>query len=254
MKNEKGKDIAIGVLVVIIIVLAGLILLISIGKVNFNFKAVNNDDTKQEANVDNDKINDNKNNENKILTTEEAIFMGSMLYDKATEIYATSLFVPYCGYDYQSKPKGSDIANNSGEYYSTDFTSIDELKDFLSRYLSEDIVKEKVSDDVVTDLSKVEPYTNYIFYNNKLYCRGHVGKGWVSSYLDKYDISVKNKDENRITYNIVSYYAKDVDSSQCATSLNYWQCSEEERITKTTEFVIEKSNDNWVVSSFVLHE
>lgn len=227
-----------------------------------------------------DKILNSNNNENKkndnvrLLTNEEAIIEGKMLYDKATEIYETWILIPYCGGDINSIMKqdnieklGSDACMN-GRYYKSDFSSLDNLKEYLKRWLSEDIVNDKVFKtseyngktyyNYVEDYSLLSDCDNYasvdyVLKDNTLYCRLDIGKGWISLY-DGYDMKVDAIEENKIIYTITSAYVKG--ESNCYLGLiDSKPCSEEDLEYKDTKFIIEKNESgNFIVTEFTLHD
>ena len=222
----------------------------------------------------NDNNNVNNNNVSKLLSNEEAIIEGKRLYDKATEIYETWVVIPYCGLDYhgainQNVETLGDSGYGNGRYYKTKFKSFDELKEYLKQWLSEDIINKKVvkqtewngeiNYNYVEDLSLLSKkdthyaYIDYVLKDNTLYCRLDTGKGWVSSYIDEYDIKVDTIEDNKITYTITSKYGKE--NSGCYWgSANNKTCSEDDLEYKDTTFVIEKnSTGNFVVSEYTLH-
>ena len=194
----------------------------------------------------------------------ESLSIGKERYDKATEIYSVWKLRPYCGYsvdelDKVNKISFSDSASGNGNYYESDFSGIDELKEYLSKWLSAEIINDNVIGNVVTDLELLKDnkyaYTDYINKDNKLYCRLDTGKGWLSNYLNKYTITVDTITDESITYNITSEYAKGDASSECLENLNISSCSSEEIEKKDTKFTISKNKSNkWVVTSFVLHD
>lgn len=241
--NDK-KNLVIIALVIIIILLCTLLFMTYNEKVH----------TK-------DNVNNNSSDvaTEKKLSMEDAINVGTTLYDKATEIYEVWVLRPYCGYSNKDiyNNKMVDFGISSLMYYETDYDNLDGLKDYLKEYLSSDIVEEKVGDGYITDTSTIRTdddsmYTNYIVQNGKLYCRAHTGKGFFSSYVNSYDITVDSIEEDTITYNIKSAYGKD--NTKCSESNNISDCSEEDLEYKDTKFVIKKVNDNFVVSDYTLHE
>ena len=87
MKENKGKNIIIGILSTIVVILGWLLIY------GYVF-----DDSNDNNNLDNNSNNNVNNEEVKNLSNEEALSLGKNLYDKATDIYETWLFYPWCGY------------------------------------------------------------------------------------------------------------------------------------------------------------
>lgn len=260
MNKDKFKNIIIVLLLIIII-----LLVIVIG---FSYATLNN--------IKTDSSDDKTNNEEVIddkLSKDEALKVGKELYDKATDIYETWVLFPYCGFTYQEfinkdMVEYSDAAMGNGKYYDSGFKNLEELKEYLAKYLSSDIINNKITKDAVIDLSLLGTsdyaYTDYIVDSGKLYCRSFAGKGWVNRYLGEYDIDVNTIEENKITYIIKSTYvteAAQASNSECWNSvnsgtneLNTDKCLENELEYKDTTFIIEKNNDNWIVSEYTLHD
>lgn len=101
-------------------------------------------------------------------------------------------------------------------------------------------------------MNKLDDIPYYVIYNNQLYCRQYEGKGWLSNYLGKYDIYMEDLQENKISYKITSYYTKDPDGCE-NFNLSISSCAQDSIYEKDTDFVIEKVDGNWVVTSYNLH-
>ena len=226
-KKNNGIIILMGIIIIMLIVLC---VLFATNTIKFNDEVINNQTSSQGK------------EENKITET-EASTLGKDLYDKATEIYSVWYLLPYCGYSTEeiSGRETVKFEDDGIEFYESKYSSISELKSELANYFSEDIIN-----------SKVDSYDSTYFYkteNNKLYCRQTPGKGWLSSYLEKYDIKVSNIEENKVTYTITSYYAKDINKCN-----NIDDCAKDDIETRDTNFTIEKVNNNWIVTDYTLHE
>lgn len=221
-------------------------------------------------NVDKDENNKNTNDtsveeKESLLTESEAINIGRTLYDKLTEIYETSNLIPYCGYNYiQAITNASDEFSAEGfdnvKYLKTNFNSLDDLKNALRNYLSDDLIKDLVTGDVVTDLKNLKVYSNYLIKDNTLYCRAYTGAGYMTLYANNYEMTIKSIDEKEITFNIKSKYVKESASYECINAVFgnmdiSGVCNSDEVEYKDTTFTISKnSNNNWVVTDFTLHE
>lgn len=220
----------------------------------------------------NDKVLSNKEDNNvNLLTNEEAIELGKKLYDKVTEIYEVSLLTPYCGKSKDVVISENDIeilgnsAYGNGNYFRTTFSSLDDLKKYLTSWLSDDlinnlVVKTKNVNDkkyykYVEDLSLLNSeeeqysYVDYVLKDNTLYCRLDTGKDYFTQYDDEYKIKVSNILEDRIEYIITSTYIKTSDN--ISTSLD----NEVKKEYKDTTFIIEKNTSgNFVVVNYTLHD
>ena len=240
MEKKSNKGIII-LMSIIIVILAVLCVLFATNTITFNHKEIKNE-------IENQENTSTVNDKSETLSLIEATKLGKNLYDKATEIYSTWVFLPYCGNSLEeiANQKSIHFEDNSIEFYKSRFSSISDLKQELANYLSEDIINTKVD--------KYESLGYYEVDNNKLYCRKTIGKGWLSSYLEKYDIKANDITDNKITYTITSYYAKDIDKCEGNGDLNIYNCPEENIETKDTNFTIEKVNNNWIVTEYNLHE
>ena len=270
MKEDKSKNIIIGVLVVMVIILSGVIIYMYMTK----------DDVIINLNDNEEQVDNDNGSEVKKLTEDEAIVIGKELYDKATKIYETWVVLPYCGYDLQdinSQSVKSELLGNygmgNGYYYKSNFSSYDDLVTYLGNWLSEDIINEKVVKSYewnnetyykyVEDLSLIfgtdshYSYVDYVLKDGALYCRLDTGKGWVPLYLGIYDITVDGIEENKIIYNIKSTYITQESfssgSSNC-TSGNVNNCTSDQLEYEDTKFIIEKNDSgNWIVTDYTLH-
>lgn len=264
MKENNNKNMIILLMGVIIIILLVLGTLFATNVITFTNKASTNNQETTNQNIEQESPSNT-------LTNEEIISIGKKLYDKATEVYETEMLYPYCGFFYKEmanrpQKKYDDIATGTGIYYDSGFKNLDELKEYLKKYFSKDLVDNKiVTDYAIEDLSLLGKegyaYTNYIIDDGKLYCRSFAGKGWMNAiYLYEYDMIITNIEETKITFTIQSKYISDEtyqkimnNQTECNVD-NKDKCSDNDITIKDSTFIIEKSNDNWVVSNFTLHE
>ena len=111
----------------------------------------------------------------------------------------------------------------------------------MSRYLDNNIILDKV----------VEDNDNYIIRDNILYCKGVSDKVVSSNYLNNYTITVSSMSKKRITYNIISKYAKTDASEVCLDNLNMLYCTNNDIEYKESLFIISKNDSNkWVTTEF----
>ena len=246
MKESNNKNMIILLMGVIIIILIVLCTLFATNIITFTNKiSTDNQET----------INQNTNQESSTntLTNEEIISIGKKLYDKATEVYETKTLFPYCGVSYKeiaSRPqkKYANAATGTGTYYDSGFKNLNELKEYLKKYFSEELIDNKiVQSNALEDLSLLGKedyaYTDYIIDDSKLYCRSFSGKGWLNNiYLYEYDIIVTKEEETKITFTIKSKYIN-ANTSECNVD-NKDKCSDNDITIKDSTFIIEKFNDN----------
>ncbi len=243
-KNSYGFliEILIGIVVMFLIVVG----LFATNIINFH--------TKDSDNEIKDAVN---NTEKMLLSNEGALSIGKELYDKVTEMYEVWQLRPYCGLSYVEIYKKDFVKFGLVDgFYDSGFQSLDELKEYLSKWLSQSIIESKVGNEVVTDLSIFEEnkneYTSYVINDGKLYCGSNTGKGWRYRYLNYYDITVQNSEKNEITYNIKSAYPND---SIEFSSNKFEDYNDSQIVYRDTTFVIQKNNNgNWIVTDYTLHD
>ena len=248
MKNDKGKNILIIILLVIIVGLFAVIFLMYNGTLKL--------ETNQDNKVENETVK-----EFKELSNEEALLLGKDLYDKVTEIKETWVLLPYCGLtkDEINKAKIYEFESTNHVFYKSTFKNFDALKEYLKLYLSDELINSTYLDKIIDDVTLIKDnneYINYIEKEDGLYCRRSPGKGWLSTYLGTYDIEISNLNKEVITYKITSYYAEN-QNAECwidnNASVN--TCKENEISTKETNFTIQKNNENnWIATDYTLHD
>lgn len=221
------------------------------------------------------------------LTEREALLKGKELYDKATEIYTVySNKIPYCGLnlneingqtltkfedelidaapDTPKLEKDDDTVENETSYYKSKYKDIKTLKRYLANYLSEDLIENNIksNEKVIKDLILLtnETYTgsNYVSYENSLYCKATIDEKFESRYLanytkeiEPYDMRIVSIDTNKISFLVKSKYLNDK-----VTDFNK-ECKENiDSCINTNEkaFTIEKVDGNWIVTVFKMHE
>lgn len=74
MKNDKSKNVIIGLLVVIIIILIGLVILFATGTISFNSNLENTNNQTSKNNDLNENITNNESNDNQILESNKNIY------------------------------------------------------------------------------------------------------------------------------------------------------------------------------------
>ena len=248
----KGKNIIIAILITIVIALVSFMVLAYKGVIKVDF-LMKTEETKTEE----------KETKTIKLTEQEALGIGTILYDKATEAYEVWQLLPYCGMDHAEirRADEKDYGNSTwgpNQYVDSGMKDLEELKDHLRTFLSENIIKEKITKEPVTDLTLLQTkeysYNDYVIENNKLYCRSQGGGGNAFEATGNYYIEVKELNDSKIVYNITSEYYSTNASDDCRNDYYKYNCKDSDLTTEDTEFVIEKNDsNNWVVTKYVLH-
>lgn len=140
------------------------------------------------------------------------------IVDKVNDYYDGSVLTAYCG-----KASGKKVIqfddNMTGEYVKSEFSNLDELKNYLYSFMDEDLIDIKFA---VSDINNPKYYDNYYEIDGELYCRNYAGKGWSSSYTGNYDVEVVSYSENEILVNIVYQY---IDENSDCNIDNLSSCS-----------------------------
>ena len=141
MKNDNNKNIIIGLLVVIIIILGTLVVLFATGTISFNTNLENNNNQANENNDLNESITNNESNDNQILEENKNIY--SDVIDEYKQVILegykenntykyinehednTSSNIQYSFYDINKDGKDEMLINNSiVDIFSYDGTNI----------------------------------------------------------------------------------------------------------------------------------
>ncbi|MEE3342522.1 MAG: hypothetical protein VZS44_00315 [Bacilli bacterium] len=255
-KSIKNKIKNIGIVIFIMFIILGIIDIFD--KISYVFEP-----------SDNYNEEDVFANNNSGLKNYEIIEKGRYLYDKANDIFEVSALRPYCGFSVEEllslRTTNFNYGDNNVVYYDSSYYSMDELEKVIKSVLNDELTKKVFNKKSITyDVSKLAHDRNfdYVMDKGKLYCRKHTFKGWVSSYLNHYDIRVKKISSTKIVYEIMSYYINDLgmENKKCINGgkngkLNVNNCNKKEFDIESTKFIIEKNIDNdWVVNYFVLHD
>ena len=250
MEKKNNNGLLVGLLLGLVIALVVVIGLFATETISFTKTTADNKKTSE----------NNKTEQEKVLSEQEALKIGKELYDKATKVYEKWKLLPYCG-EYTSNDK--TVTFNSGSMmYESKFKDLEELKKYLATFLSNEIINSYIKEEAVTDLSILDTpgkeYTNYAIKDGKLYCRLNSGKGWLSRYLNNYDIKINTVKNDMVIYDVKLAYVNDYTASQTDSKCTYGSkisdCSESQIEYVDTKFIIKKINENWIVTDYVLHE
>lgn len=212
-----GNALIIVLLLVIIFILLVLCILFATDKITFNFSDSNN--TAEELEDDNDNQVDEP-EEDETITEKEAI---SILNDAANKIGTISNGYLYCGENmvYDDVDAIFDENNISTHTASKDFTSLNELKEDLRNYVSDEIISKYIDD------------TLYVEKNQKLYCRTyHRGAIIYDKANSSYNIDSITNDKI-IASGVLSTISEGGDSSKNNVSIE-----------------MTKVNDNWITTKY----
>lgn len=139
---------------------------------------------------------------------------------------------PFCGENVDDEyfsvaVEGTDI----GYEKSTQFKSYNELLDYLKKYMSEDIIDNKEYYSMTDIVKELDIYKEK---DNNLYCLHDISKGGGYYQIDKITISANNIDENKINSKV------EVKMSWGSIWYEYYNVT------------YEKSNNNWIITSYEL--
>lgn len=255
----KKEKILIAVIVVCFVVLIGEILLFNcVGKYNGGSNETGNqeilDNPSNSENQDNEENNTNVTPQK--MTEQEALALGQALYNEAEKIYERNSLKPYCECENNNIYLGEE--NLSPSYCESKFSNLNELKDSLKNKLSLELVENLIGNEVYnrSDINDFGNFYNYVIDNDKLFCLTASGKGWLTFYA-KYNLVVDSIDINKIEFTATTKYIKEeiVDQNLQICNARYPEnCPDEYLDNKTDRFVIEKQNNNWIVTEFTLHD
>ena len=253
MDKKNNSGMLVGILIGIIIMLVVCIGLFVTGTVSFKSTTTDNKQTS----------NNEQNSEANTLSEQEALNIGKELYDKATTVHETWQLLPYCGVSSEElNNKKIENIGKASRMYESDFKDLNELKEYLATFLSTEIINQHIKEEAITDLSILDQdnkeYTDYAIKDGKLYCRFNTGKGWLSRYLNNYDMKVNTIKNDLIIYDVklanVAEYVATQTNSKCTYGGKISDCKENEIEYVDTKFIIKKVNDNWIVTDYKLHD
>lgn len=214
------------------------------GSVSSSVNTNTNDDTKDNTGVDGNIDDTLITNSADLLSEENALAIGNLMFDKASSFYLSTLLTTksFCGESFNNNNIVLDeVTYNKASKYS----SIQEVKNYLLSFLSSSMV-----DSAVTDFGYKE-------IDGQLYCLASSGKGFLSDYTGNKKISVVNIDERKINYSIEFVFTdRSSGNNSCQAdmlnkSLDLSLCSDSDLIKVSADFVIEKNEDGrWIVTKF----
>ena len=213
MEKRNNNGILVGILIGIIIMLLVIIGLFATGAINFKTTTTNDSEKTSENNQ-----TDN-NEETKEMTKEEAT---SILKEAADRIGNVSNGYPYCGENmkYDEADVILDEHNISTHSASKDYTSLDNMKDDLKKYMSDELIKKYIDD------------TNYIGKDQKLYCRVY-HKGSILY------------DKNNSSYNVETFTNDEIIASGIIATYG-----EGDEYKNNVKIEMKKNNDNWQITKY----
>lgn len=197
------------------------------------------------GNTDNTPVIDDK----KLLSEEDALNIGNLMFDKASSFYSSTVLTtsPFCGRSLNE----NNIVLDEGTYNkASNFSSIQDVKDYLLEFLSQNIVNAAVTN------------SGYKEIDGSLYCLASSGKGFLTNYTGNKNLKVLDIQEDKITYSIEFIYADfDSDNASCKFDWNFRLtpsdlslCSPDDLFNVNADFVIEKNdNGNWIITKFADH-
>lgn len=182
--------------------------------------------------------------------SEESIKLVNDLFEKANDYYEYDKLMPYCKKDGNTTKEIEFIDNGitmKGEYIKSEYKTIEELKEYLLSFMDESLIETKLE---LSDLNNKRYYDNYYEIDGNLYCRNYSGKGYRSLYTKNYDIEVTEEKDNKITAKVAYEYL--TEDSDCDVN-NLSSCTDRSFEYKIGNIVVEKKNNNYIVTKFDFH-
>ena len=171
------------------------------------------------------------NNKKETISKEQALLIGKEKYKKAEEYYSGI------------KDLGEFIQVGVGE--GRKVLCINDIKDLFSKNKFDKFTR-KIADES-------ENFNNLLEKDGEYY-RIDTGVGGIQSYLYTDDLTVKSIDENKIVFEVKSYYL--VNDEPYLSNMDpkeYVKTVSKDKIeTKVNEFTIIKENGKWKVDYYVL--
>lgn len=170
------------------------------------------------------------------------------LFEKANDYYEKSRLYAYCGKTTDTKKVHFNTENMDGEYLKSEFKTISELKNHITSFIAETLIDTNLE---LSNYNNPKYYDNYYEIDGNLYCRNYAGKGWHTYYTSNYDIEITNKTDNKITANIAYEYLKE--NSNCDIK-KLSSCSSSNFEYKLGKIVLEKKDNNFIITNIDFHE
>ena len=247
-RNENQKDnngIIIVLLTIIIIILIALCILFATGTISLKSKTVNND-TSNSGNSGTEIINNGNNDsatnniETTILTNAEAAEIVKNLYNDAVR-YIYNQATAYCG----EGSNGSDgyiTIDGFGYAKSANFSNLEELEDYLKKYMTKELLSSTNYKKSVTINGKT--ITSYIERDGALYCNGWNKGGNMGLYY---------YDEDNTTYEINNITSTSFNAKIDAVYYDYSYVEDRNNSVRTLKEInvtVIKKNGNWLLDKY----
>ena len=205
-KKENQNNTVILLLVIIIVILSVLCVLFATNTISLN--------------SNNSKAGSTNTTQEQIITRDEAL---SFLTTAANKVGRISNGYPYCGENmaYDDKDAIYDEYHMSTHNASVDYTSLNDMKSDLKKYMSDEIISKYIDDSL------------YVEKNNKLYCTVY-HKGTIIYDKEHSSYEVKNVTSDTVV----------------ATGTISLMNDAGEYSTKNVDIEMKKDNDNWMITKY----
>lgn len=225
-RKKRKSNVATIIMIIVIVLLSLFVYLLATKRIDFNNK--NDDLVEDNTNIDNNKNNNDK--DDKTISKEEAITISKekmpvmiSLANQKRGLYG------YCG-EFDEDADYLTVGDNTYDL-SSKFKSIDEIKNYLSDYISDDLINEYFDKD------------RYQEKDNKLYCMvAH--KGVDLAYL---------RNENMINSRNIQYSVLNLgsDSFDVEVVISYYSVGDNTPSNLLTiSSKIEKIDGKYVVTKY----
>lgn len=217
MEKKNNNGMLVGILIGIIIMLLVFICLFVTGTISFKTSTITNTEETSESQINNIETE-------KTITKDEAV---NILKKAADRIGNVSNGYPYCGenMNYDDTDAIFDEHNISTHNASKDYTSLDNMKEDLKKYMSEELINKYIDN------------SNYIEKNQKLYCKTyHKGTILYDSNKSSYTVETFTNDEIIANGTLSTFSEGD----------NYYN--------NKVNIEMKKNNDNWQITKYEIEK
>lgn len=229
MEENKKRNVTGIVIGILLFIIAGLSIFVLV--LLFKDKGYNTNEVIKEQSNKNTIEQVSTNNKKETISSEQALLIGKEKYKKAEEYYSGI------------KDLGESIKVGVGE--AKKVLCINDIKELFSKNKFDKFIGK------ITDES--ENFNNLLEKDGEYY-RTDSAAGGVQSYLYTDDLTIKSIDENKIIFEVKSYYL--VNDEPYLSNIDpkeYVKTAAKDKIeTKANEFIIIKENGNWKVDYYVL--
>lgn len=170
------------------------------------------------------------------------------LISKAMDYAVNSTSKAYCGETSSTKTIEFKTEDDSitGEYLKSKYKSLDELKSYLSSFMSDSLIKKELK---LSDINNPKYLDDYYEIDDNLYCRNYSASGLIATYTGNYDIEIVSSSDNKIEGKIAYEYITEeaIKDGKCTIS-NISKCNNADITYEISNFIIDKQDNNYIIT------